>query len=372
MGEDERHDHLVRLFPHGGVILITDSVMLYSPLEALRVLRWFRLQLKPDRVPGTWKIALRPQPRPWLLKILDLYDDTGYDIFEGVKQTFADIYTEIDLLLENEKPLERPYTMLWDQETPSDDAPLVAAANASSFAARPAWHLSDAEPPVITPDHENIRASDDLLLTWFGQWSIAHAATYRKFCAIIAPDPPSFSDSTKPISERSSPEKQDQARRPNSSSVDRVIQLYKDKYTHVKFAAPDVAAKQFNISPLEELAEKESNRRKMLRDKHIPSVREIATRAIRKEREVARDSLQAIKEIYSRGGTDEDVVKELARQHLRSMGASEREVRDGEIIVDEMDIDEPEKDNDHPQSIPPSLFLPAPPPPPPPPATDGS
>lgn len=74
MIDTTKHRHLLRLFPHGGVILLTDSMFLLRPTEALRLLMWFRLDMMQRKNDLTWKIALRPRIRTWLLDILDLYE----------------------------------------------------------------------------------------------------------------------------------------------------------------------------------------------------------------------------------------------------------------------------------------------------------
>ena len=91
----EKHPHLVRLFPHGGVILLTESLIIYRPHEALRILMWFKRVQLPMKPSGTWKIAARPHIRDWLLDIMDIIADTKKDIFGYGIQVIADIYTEI-------------------------------------------------------------------------------------------------------------------------------------------------------------------------------------------------------------------------------------------------------------------------------------
>jgi len=48
-----------RLFPHGGAILVTESVFLDDPKAARYILQWFEESLirKPA---GTWKLVCRP------------------------------------------------------------------------------------------------------------------------------------------------------------------------------------------------------------------------------------------------------------------------------------------------------------------------
>ncbi|KAM0110854.1 hypothetical protein ACP6JB_003424 [Aspergillus fumigatus] len=56
-----------RLFPHGGVILITEDFMLRDPDATLIILAWLKDWIK-QKFPGSWKIMFRPNILDWLLK----------------------------------------------------------------------------------------------------------------------------------------------------------------------------------------------------------------------------------------------------------------------------------------------------------------
>jgi hypothetical protein len=60
----ESQTHIIRLFPNGTAILLTESAMAEQPERTLAILRWFSHTAKTKR--GTWKIVLVPNVRRWL------------------------------------------------------------------------------------------------------------------------------------------------------------------------------------------------------------------------------------------------------------------------------------------------------------------
>ena len=183
MDPGEKHPHLVRLFPHGGVLLLTESLILYRPREALRILMWFRLVHIPAKAPGTWKLAVRPRVREWLLDLMDAYSSSGKDIFNCSMQTFADIYTEIYRLLQRPNPNNTSLMcQTWDHEIPLDEAPIVSSSSLRVLQSRREWA---GEGAATEPNDAHIRQNDDLLIQWFAEWAVVNLQSFRKFHAIL-------------------------------------------------------------------------------------------------------------------------------------------------------------------------------------------
>lgn len=180
--QTETHPHLVRVFPHGGVILLTISLILYHPYEALKILRWFRLILLPMKPSGTWKIAMHPRPREWLLDIQDLCDDaTLQSPFGFPKQVFADIYQEVWILLNRD---QEPFGLMvedWDGEIPTPDAPILS--DIALLRARPSWTGESYETAKL--DHDAIHWNDEELIQWFSEWAGSHLDEHRKFQVVL-------------------------------------------------------------------------------------------------------------------------------------------------------------------------------------------
>lgn len=76
------HDsHLQRLFPHGGIILMTEDFILKESEAALKVLNWFGNFIG-RKFPGTWKMFLRPNVQHWLFDLCGSWpDDTWVTSF---------------------------------------------------------------------------------------------------------------------------------------------------------------------------------------------------------------------------------------------------------------------------------------------------
>lgn len=66
IGHGEDKTYFQRLFPHGGVILVTEDFMSREPDATVIILAWFNEWSK-KRLPGIWKLMLRPNVLEWLL-----------------------------------------------------------------------------------------------------------------------------------------------------------------------------------------------------------------------------------------------------------------------------------------------------------------
>lgn len=63
----DHSSHFQRVFPHGGVILITEDFMLRDPEATLIILAWLKDWIR-QKFPGSWKVMFRPNILDWLLK----------------------------------------------------------------------------------------------------------------------------------------------------------------------------------------------------------------------------------------------------------------------------------------------------------------
>ena len=190
MDETCLHPHLIRLFPHGAVILLTDSLILRRPREALRILKWFRLLVKTTKTPGTWKLAARHHLCLWLLDILNICGNSDAGVFENEKQVFADIYANLMWILEGERPLDSIQYSVWcsmdltgdDVRPLSDDALLVEPASLHG--------MQDLLKDWRTGFSDNdIRLNDDILIQWFAEWAVFASERFRKFQVVLGYEP---------------------------------------------------------------------------------------------------------------------------------------------------------------------------------------
>lgn len=311
MHPGEKHPHLVRLFPHGGVLLLTESLFLYRPLEALRILMWFRRDHVPWKPPGTWKVAVRPRVREWLLDIMDAYTDSGKDIFGCSIQIFANIYTEIHWLLQKTDSGDAGLMCHeWDYEIPTDEAPMVSSSSLRDLQSRKEWKGEGAD---TEPDDNNIKKNDDLLAQWFAEWAIVNLHNFRKYHIILGYT------------------KDDPFTRP-------AISDYEKAWGHIEVMTSEEAFKRHNVTAQSVLDENEAKRRRKVKEQ-LPAKKAAAAKARKEEREAAKLALDARMQTFRDvGATDEEVVR-AGRQLLRDRGGSEREVEECRVDMDRVFMD---------------------------------
>ncbi len=308
MDEAEKHPHLFRLFPHGGVILLTESLILYRPREALRIIMWFRRIHLPSKQSGTWKLAARPRLREWLLDLLDLYEDTGKDVFGHGKQIIADIYTEVLWLLENPNQPLTYFVCDFDSELLTDQAPLVTSSSLKALQARKEWKGDT--PETTEPDYHNIGQNDDLLIQWFAEWAIVHLDSFRKFHAVLGYHP--YDEVGK-----------------------KSIKEYENCWGHIEVLDAEDCFKRHAVTSQDDLDKLESERRRKLRE-NAPRIKAEAQRARAEERQAAKAALETRMRVYRDCGASEDEVLEAGRQWLRDMGGSTKEIRDCQVDIEKV------------------------------------
>ncbi|KAL8758979.1 MAG: hypothetical protein Q9184_003759 [Pyrenodesmia sp. 2 TL-2023] len=157
--------YLIRLFPAGAAILLTDSLFIHRPLEAARILAWFRLVQMSSRPAGTWKICTRPAIREWLLDLqAGLTFPYGRDI--------VSCYGEVAHLLPPNMTKE------WDRGVPKDEAPIACmGSGVSNFDQQLGAKVSS----LIEVDDQVIMNNDLTLFSWFAGWAMMKQEKYRRF-----------------------------------------------------------------------------------------------------------------------------------------------------------------------------------------------
>ncbi|KAL8651686.1 MAG: hypothetical protein Q9210_003111 [Variospora velana] len=166
--------HLIRLFPAGMAILLTDSLFLARPMEAARILTWFRLFALPSKptTTGTWKICTRPAIRDWLLKMIGrLTYPYGRDL--------VSCYGEIMRLLPPNMTKE------WDPDVPKDEAPIACmGAGVSNFD----YQLGTNVSALVEVDNQAIVKNDITLCGWFAGWAMMKQEKFRRFQIVTGRD----------------------------------------------------------------------------------------------------------------------------------------------------------------------------------------
>ncbi|RHZ65679.1 putative Chromo domain protein Chp1p [Aspergillus thermomutatus] len=166
-----------RVYPHGGVILITEDFMLREPDATLIILAWLKDWLK-QKFPGSWKIMFRPNILNWLLKQPESKDPFRQGIWLSMYSLILQLNTRVvgseqmagNILSStsdehNEDPVISPDAIpLYGSRTEDDDASI---------------------PKGLTQEQRNT----DHLGEFFAGWAIVNNHRFRRFVMVTAVKP---------------------------------------------------------------------------------------------------------------------------------------------------------------------------------------
>ncbi|KAL4999290.1 hypothetical protein BDV10DRAFT_56943 [Aspergillus recurvatus] len=163
--------HAQRLFPHGGVFLLTEDLMIREPVAAMVILQWF-YEWSKKKYPGLWKIMLRPDISNWLKNQMELGDYSQkrrwLAMYHLVKQLCFcptnDFLASFERRLEEDVVISPPTLPKYGFRT-ADDSPEI--------------------PEDCTQDQRNA----DHLGEFFAGYSLVHAHRFRRFYMITALEP---------------------------------------------------------------------------------------------------------------------------------------------------------------------------------------
>ena len=161
------HSHLVPLFPHGCMLLITDSLLLLQPLEAVKILMWYRLRIMDERQ-KSWKIVMRPNIRRFLINCCRerKLDEEG--------RHFVQIYEQIAFILDPEDLYD------WEENEPKEEAPIYCMGKIKSFDTKVGRRV-DYNKDL---DQAAIARNDEVLADFFAGWANVHMQDYRRFLMV--------------------------------------------------------------------------------------------------------------------------------------------------------------------------------------------
>ena len=162
------HPHLTRLFPHGRMLLLTDSLILLQPLDAVRILAWFRLKILIEKPAGTWNIVTRPGLRNYCLNCCNERKDHE----EGKR--FVEIYQELVYMLDPDDLYD------FDEDKPREEAPIHFMTKIKSFNTKVGRRVDYNR----NLDHAAIAKNDEVLVEFFAGWASCNMEHYRRFHVI--------------------------------------------------------------------------------------------------------------------------------------------------------------------------------------------
>ncbi|RAL02433.1 putative Chromo domain protein Chp1p [Aspergillus ibericus CBS 121593] len=167
----ERPSHFQRIFPHGGVILITEDFMLGEPDGTIIILAWFNDWIK-KKFPGNWKIMFRPAVMDWLLNLPEPADESKH----GIWLTMYRLILQICSPSAYDTPPGEILTGATDEYFESN---AISPPNLPSYGSRTEDDNPDI-PKGLTQDHRNT----DHLVEFFAGWGLVHRHRYRRFVVL--------------------------------------------------------------------------------------------------------------------------------------------------------------------------------------------
>ncbi|KAL9109614.1 MAG: hypothetical protein Q9227_005794 [Pyrenula ochraceoflavens] len=181
-------EHMERLFPHGTVILLTESLMRKEPDAAIAILQWF-LPFHKLKHPGTWKLIVRPNVRPWLTRLLVSDQDPKCrnkwaDMLAAVGELCS--YRSIRYVEASKRPSREDKKDKADESSDtesvgldgeSDDEgishPLISSAQIPRYGK-----------PSSKSNVSQLTKDEHTMLEWFAGWACKKAHRYRCFVAL--------------------------------------------------------------------------------------------------------------------------------------------------------------------------------------------
>ncbi|KAL1952486.1 hypothetical protein VTO42DRAFT_5192 [Malbranchea cinnamomea] len=167
--EGTTDSHLKRLFPRGGVILMTEDFIVDETTHALLVMEWFANFAKPD-----WKIFFRPNIQQWLYSLFDTWKDDK--IFQ--------IYCYIKQLIPEYPPSHHNYSRRYGSPDSLDGLtddegqhhPFISTRVLPNYGSR-----SEDDHDAIPKGLSQAERDADHLIEYFAGWCLANCHKYRKF-----------------------------------------------------------------------------------------------------------------------------------------------------------------------------------------------
>ncbi|KAL6237187.1 hypothetical protein BDW75DRAFT_92725 [Aspergillus navahoensis] len=163
--------HAQRLFPHGGVFLLTEDLLVREPVAAMVILQWFYDWSK-KKYPGLWKIMFRPDILNWITNQMELDVDSQkcrwLALYHLVKQLgFCPTNDSL-----------HSFERRWEEDV------VISPTSLPKYGFRTAD-----DSPEIPKDCTQEQRNADHLGEFFAGYSLVHAHRFRRFYMITALEP---------------------------------------------------------------------------------------------------------------------------------------------------------------------------------------
>lgn len=167
-----------RIFPHGGVILITEDFMNHDPHGTRMILSWFS-DWSRKKFPGSWKIMMRPDVLNWLLKKHDAEGRNAGGHWLAIYYLIMSLNTAghtSDILAPDEDPD-------WLQDQLAKHS-VISPAEVPGYGSSSGQDDSDI---LKTPAQE--QRDMDLLVEFFAGWTLVNCHRFRRFVVVTYRNP---------------------------------------------------------------------------------------------------------------------------------------------------------------------------------------
>ncbi|KMQ45720.1 Chromo domain protein [Trichophyton rubrum] len=173
---NKRH-HIIRLFPNGCVILITEDFILHDPKSALMVIKWVSNMFWDNNAKRGPKLFFRPNIRLWLQQLWPTWpDETLYHIFCILEALIPDYSSGCYVLGREDYP--------WSLDGETDDEGQPHVVISSPHIPNYGWRSEDEHPDIPKNLTQGARNTDHLV-EYFAGWAISNVENFRYFPVLV-------------------------------------------------------------------------------------------------------------------------------------------------------------------------------------------
>ncbi|KKK18710.1 hypothetical protein ARAM_001211 [Aspergillus rambellii] len=165
--------HFQRLFPHGGVFLITEDFMVHESRATLIILYWFYEWTK-KKFPGSWKIMFRPDILHWLLKQPEPSDKSRAGIW----------LTMYHLIAQLGASSSTDHGILPGVEDADHESNVISPPSIPLYGSR----KEDDSPDIPKGLSQECRNTDHLA-EFFAGWGLVNSHRFRRFAMVTTLEP---------------------------------------------------------------------------------------------------------------------------------------------------------------------------------------
>ncbi|KAJ0421976.1 hypothetical protein BJY00DRAFT_281526 [Aspergillus carlsbadensis] len=161
--------HKQRLFPHGGVFLITEDFMVSRLDATLTILTWLH-DWQQKKFPGNWKLMVRPGVQQWVLRQAELSDESQQPKWLAMYH----LLSQLGVSASDDPNFEADYIKTFVISPPT--LPMYGS------------RTTEESPDVPRGASQEYRDTDHLA-EFFAGWSLVYAHRFRRFIMLTGLEP---------------------------------------------------------------------------------------------------------------------------------------------------------------------------------------